>query len=89
MENGISNVENIVENIEEGNGMEEKMLHEQLQDMNLHGLSKCEILMELSGVDYCHDFKGFCGRLATPCNECRKAQKDALIQRIKEEYGVE
>ena len=67
----------------------ELMLHEQLQEMDLYGPSKCEILQELSGVNCCHDFKGFDPKSGTPCKECRKAQKDALIQRIREEYGVE
>lgn len=65
----------------------ELMLHEQLEEMDLHGLSKCAVLRELSGVSHCHEFGGY-RAVKTPCKECREKQKAALIKRIREEYGV-
>ena len=61
-----------------------KRLHEQLAEMNLHGMSKCELLMELSGTG-CYTSQT--GRTdVTPCKEHREIQKEAIIQRILEEY---
>lgn len=64
-----------------------KTLAEQLAGMDLFGMSKCELLRELSGV-HCCEKRGYSDD-ATPCSECREKQRLALIARIEEESREE
>lgn len=61
---------------------DKKTLSEQLAGMDLFGMSKCELLRELSGYDGCAEHAD--GN-DTKCSECRKKQRLALIARIEEE----
>lgn len=64
----------------------EKKLHEQLAEMDLHGMSKCELLNELCGTE-CHTSRTGSTDDVTPCKEHRERQREALIRRILDEYG--
>lgn len=64
---------------------ERKLLHEQVEAMDLFNMSKCQLLRKLSGYGGCEVGKGY-SESGTRCSECRRIQRLSLLERIEDEY---